>query len=344
MKKQVYSLDMRFAAAALRYGRRHEGLTNPNPCVSALVVVTVNGRARIVGRGVTGKGGRPHAEVLALQQAGSKAKGATLYVTLEPCSHHGLTPPCTDAILASGVARVVACTADPDPRVSGTGFARLRAEGVELSTPVLDAEARRFHAGHIAAKTRHRPHVILKMAVSTNGMIGRKSGGQVAITGPEAWTYVHGLRAVNDAILVGVGTIIGDDPSLTCRLPGLDGRSPQRVVLDSGNQIPENAKVLTDKNGPDTQIFDQQSCESILKALCDQGVKTVMIEGGARVASAFLRAGLVDACHVLQSGTMVIEDDGVPAPLDLMMDAATFEQIDQRQLGDDQLKLFWRRD
>lgn len=344
MKNQVSSLDMRFAAAALRYGRRHEGLTNPNPCVSALVVKTIDGCARIVGRGVTGMGGRPHAEVQALHQAGPLAKGATLYVTLEPCSHHGLTPPCTDAILASGIARVVACTADPDPRVSGTGFARLRAGGVDLSTPILDAEARRFHAGHIAAKTRRRPHVVLKMAVSANGMIGRKTRGQVAITGPEAWTYVHGLRAVSDAILVGAGTIISDDPSLTCRLPGLESRSPHRIVLDSGNRIPENAKVLTDQNGADTQIFDQKSCEDVLRSLWDQGLKTVMIEGGARVAGAFLGAGLVDACHLLQSGTRVIEDDGVPAPLDLMTDTATFEQIDQRQFGDDQLTLFWRKD
>lgn len=344
MKNLVSNLDTRFAAAALRYGRRHEGLTNPNPCVAALVVTTIDGGARVVGRGVTGVGGRPHAEVQALQQAGSMAKGATLYVTLEPCSHHGLTPPCTDAILASGIARVVACTADPDPRVSGTGFERLRAEGVEVCTPVLDVEARRFHAGHIAAKTQHRPHVVLKMAVSANGMIGKENSGQVAITGPESWTYVHGLRAVSDAILVGAGTIISDDPSLTCRLPGLEGRSPRRVVLDSGNKIPENAKILTDQAGVDSQIFDKQSCQNILKSLWEQGIRTVMIEGGARVASAFLAAGLVDACHVLKSGTIVIEDDGVPAPLDLMMDTAIFEQIDQRQLGDDRLALYWRRD
>lgn len=344
MKNLVSSLDIRFAAAALRYGRRHEGLTNPNPCVSALVVKTINGVARLVGRGVTGVGGRPHAEVLALQQAGAMAKGATLYVTLEPCSHHGLTPPCTDAILASGVARVVACTADPDPRVSGTGFKRLRAKGVEVNTPVLDTDARRFHAGHITAKTQDRPHVVLKMAVSANGMIGKENGGQVAITGPESWTYVHGLRAVSDAILVGAGTIISDDPSLTCRLPGLHGRSPKRIVLDSGNRIPENAKILIDQDGADTQIFEKQSCQNILKSLWEQGIRTVMIEGGARVASTFLAAGLVDACHLLKSDTMVIESDGVPAPLDLMMDTVAFEQIDQRQLGDDRLTLYWRRD
>lgn len=344
MNNPVSNLDMRFAAAALRFGRQHEGLTNPNPCVSTLVVQTINGAARIVGRGLTGQGGRPHAEAQALLQAGSKAKGATLYVTLEPCSHHGMTPPCTEAILASGIARVVACTADPDPRVSGTGFDRLRSMGVELDVSVLDSEARRFHAGHLAAKTHSRPHVLLKMAVSANGMIGMRHGGQVSITGPEAWSYVHGLRAVNDAILVGAGTIISDDPTLTCRLPGLEDRSPIRVVLDSGNKIPADARVLTDENCKDTQIFDQQSCEQILKNLGDQNIRTVMIEGGARVASAFLRAGLVDACHVLQSGDMVISDDGVPAPLDLMTDATKFEQIDRRQLGNDLLTLYWRKD
>lgn len=343
MKKPVSSLDKRFAAAALRYGRRHEGLTNPNPCVAALVVTTQNGSACVVGRGVTGVGGRPHAEAQALQQAGLKAYGATLYVTLEPCSHHGLTPPCTGAILSSGIARVVACTSDPDPRVSGTGFSHLRSRGVELATQVLDAEARYFHAGHIAAKTQQRPHVLLKMAVTADGMIGVKQGGQVSITGPQAWTYVHGLRAVSDAILVGVGTVLSDNPSLTCRLPGMENRSPLRVVLDSGDEVPHNAKVFSDQAVAKTQVFDRRSCEEILRTLWDQGVRTVMIEGGARVASAFLKAGLVDACHLLQSNDKVIADGGVQAPIDLMTDSTIFDQIDRRQLGADQLTLYWRK-
>ncbi len=343
MKNPVSNLDLRMAAAALRFGRRHEGLTNPNPCVAALVMTTINGTPRIVGRGVTGIGGRPHAEVQALQQAGPKAQGATLYVTLEPCSHHGLTPPCTDAILASGITRVVACMSDPDPRVSGTGFERLRSHGVGLVTPILEAEARRFHAGHIAAKTQQRPHVFLKMAVSANGLIGARHGGQISITGPEAWSYVHSLRAVSDAILVGVGTILGDDPSLTCRLPGMEERSPQRVVLDSGNRISPDAKVLTDQNGAETLIFDGQTCAQILKALWDQGIRTVMIEGGARVADSFLKAGLVDACYLIQSGVIITAEDGVQAPLDLMTDAATFEQIECRHLGADQLTVYWRK-
>lgn len=343
MRNPVSSLDVRMAAAALRFGRRNEGLTNPNPCVAALVVTTTDGTPRIVGRGVTGIGGRPHAEAQALQQAGTRAKGATLYVTLEPCSHHGLTPPCTDAILASGIARVVACMSDPDPRVSGTGFERLRKQGVELATPILQAEARRFHAGHIAAKTLQRPHVFLKMAVSENELIGARQGGQISITGPEAWSYVHSLRAVCDAILVGVGTIIGDDPSLNCRLPGMEERSPQRVVLDSGNRIPPDAKVLTDQNSAETLIIDGQPCAQILKALWDHGIRTLMIEGGAHVASSFLKAGLVDACYLIQSGVKVTAEDGVQAPLDLMTDAATFEPIERRQLGADQLTVYWRK-
>lgn len=343
MNTPASSLDLRFAAAALRYGRRHDGLTSPNPCVAALVVATIDGLPRIVGRGVTAAGGRPHAEAQALQQAGLKAKGATLYVTLEPCSHQGLTPPCTDAILANGITRVVACISDPDPRVSGSGFDRLRSHRVDVTTPVLEPQARRFHAGHISAKTRHRPHVLLKMAVSANGLIGARHGGQISISGPEAWTYVHGLRAVSEAILVGVGTINCDDPSLTCRLPGLEGRSPQRVVLDAGNQIRPGAKVLTDQGSADTRIFDSQSCEQVLTALGEQGIRSVMIEGGARVATRFLTAGLVDACHLIRSSEVIEVEDGVRAPLDLMTDTTIFEKVDGRHLGVDELSIYWRK-
>lgn len=343
MNTPVSSLDLPFAAAALRYGRRHDGLTSPNPCVAALVVANIGGSPRIVGRGVTAIGGRPHAEAQALQQAASMARGATLYVTLEPCNHQGLTPPCTEAILNSGITRVVACISDPDPRVSGTGFERLRSHGVEVVTPVLELQARHIHAGHISAKTTKRPHVLLKMAVSANGLIGVHGGGQVAISGPEAWTYVHGLRAVSEAILVGVGTVNCDDPSLTCRLPGLEWRSPKRVVLDAGNRIRPDAKVLSDERGTETRIYDNRSCEHVLKALGDFGIRSVMIEGGARVASRFLKAGLVDACHLIRSGQDVGTQDGVRAPLDLMTDTTIFEKIEGRRLGADELSIYWRK-
>lgn len=344
MKKPAPNLDMRFAAAALRYGRRHEGLTNPNPCVAALVVKQIDGTAQIVGRGITGINGRPHAEAQALRQAGADAFGSTLYVTLEPCSHYGLTPPCTDAILASGIAKVVACTADPDPRVSGTGFTQLRNAGVELLTPILDADARRFHAGHIAAKTLCRPHVFLKMAISANGLIGTINKGQIAITGAEAWNYVHGLRGASDTILVGSGTIVSDDPSLTCRLPGLEHRSPQRIVMGARSRIPTEAKILADQSIASTQILEKQSCKQVLKDLWEQGTRTLMIEGGASVASAFLEEGLVDACHILRSSAKIDDRGGVLAPLDMMTDPGIFELIDQRQLGSDHLKLYWRKD
>ena len=343
MTSPVSSLDLRFAAAALRFGRRHEGLTSPNPCVAAIVVRKTGDAFRVVGRGVTGPGGRPHAEAQALLQAGAEAAGATLYVTLEPCSHHGMTPPCTDAILSSGIARVVACMADPDPRVAGAGFARLTAAGVTVVTPVLEPEARRFHAGHIAARLGQGPHVVLKLAVSSDGMIGLPDTGQVAITGPESWNYVHTLRAANDAILVGVGTIISDNPSLTCRLPGLADRSPVRVVLDSGNRLPATARILQDQSIAETRIFQGQSCEQVLQALAQQGIQTVMIEGGARVARAFLKAGLVDACHLIRSRDSFIGSGGVAAPLDLILDSDRVEEIDSRPLGADQLTLLWRK-
>nr|WP_306266038.1 bifunctional diaminohydroxyphosphoribosylaminopyrimidine deaminase/5-amino-6-(5-phosphoribosylamino)uracil reductase RibD [Pararhizobium sp. IMCC3301] len=343
MTSPVSNLDLRFAAAALRFGRRHEGLTSPNPCVAAIVVRKTGDAYHVVGRGVTGPDGRPHAEAQALLQAAAEAVGATLYVTLEPCSHHGMTPPCTDAILSSGIARVVACTADPDPRVAGAGFARLKAAGVTVVTPVLEPAARRFHAGHIAARLGLGPHVVLKLAVSSDGMIGLADAGQVAITGPETWNYVHALRAASDAILVGVGTIISDDPSLTCRLPGLAGRSPLRVVLDSGNRLPANAAILQDQSIAETRIFEGRSCEQVLEVLARQGIQTVMIEGGARVARAFLKAGLVNACHLIRSRDSFIGSGGVAAPLELILDADRFEEIDSRQLGADRLTLLWRK-
>src|SRR5580698_3592006 len=220
--------DLRFMQLALTLGRRGQGRTWPNPAVGAVVVKD----GVIVGRGWTQPGGRPHAEPVALLQAGEAARGATLYVTLEPCSHVGKSPPCADAIIAAGIARVVSAIEDPNPEVAGQGHARLRAAGISVDIGLGAQEAAHDHAGHFRRIRDKRPQVILKLAVSADDKIGAAGRQPVAVTGEAARARVHLLRAQCDAVLVGIGTAQADDPMLNCRLPGMAARSPVRVVLD----------------------------------------------------------------------------------------------------------------
>src|SRR5450432_3656748 len=226
--------DQRFMQLALTLGRRGQGRTWPNPAVGAVAVRD----GVIVGRGWTQAGGRPHAEPVALTQAGEAARGATLYATLEPCSHIGKSPPCVDAIIASGIARVVSAVEDPNPEVAGQGHARLRAAGIAVDIGLCAEEAAHDHAGHFRRIRDKRPHVILKLAVSSDDKIGAAGRKPVAVTGEAARSRVHLLRAQCDAILVGIGTVLADDPLLTCRLPGMAAQSPVRVVLDRSLRIP----------------------------------------------------------------------------------------------------------
>lgn len=232
--------DERFIAAAIRLSRWHLGRTATNPSVGCLIVRD----GVIVGRAVTALGGRPHAETQALAEAGVLARGATAYVTLEPCSHHGKTPPCSEALIAYGVARVVISVTDPDRRVSGRGIAMLRQAGIEVDAGALEAEGRQSLAAYLIRQTKNRPYVTLKLAVSADGMIGRAGEGQVAITGPEARAQVQALRTETDAILVGIGTAIADDPLLTVRTPGLESQSPIRIVLDPSLALPLTSKLV----------------------------------------------------------------------------------------------------
>src|ERR1700724_2252370 len=229
--------DARLMALAL--GRRGLGRTWPNPAVGAVVAR----ESVIVGRGWTQPGGRPHAETEALRRAGPAARGATLYATLEPCSHHGKTPPCTDAIIAAGIARVVSAIEDPNAQVAGRGHALLRANGITVDVGVGAAEARRAHAGHIRSVCDHRPHVTLKLALSADGKAGLAGRKPAPITGEAARHRVHLMRAMNDAILTGIGTVLADDPQLTCRLPGMAARSPVRIVLDAGLRLPPTSAL-----------------------------------------------------------------------------------------------------
>ncbi|MBN9135465.1 MAG: bifunctional diaminohydroxyphosphoribosylaminopyrimidine deaminase/5-amino-6-(5-phosphoribosylamino)uracil reductase RibD, partial [Phyllobacterium sp.] len=235
------ALDRRYMAAAIRLSRSHQGLTGTNPSVATLIV---DKDGVIAGRGVTAIGGRPHAETQALAEAGDRARGATAYVTLEPCAHHGKTPPCADALVTAGVSRVVAAANDPDDRVAGRGYAILRNGGIEVVTGVLAAEAADYLAGYLIRSSKKRPEVTLKLALSADGYIGRHGTGQITITGPAARAQVHLMRAESDAILVGIGTALADDHILTCRLPGLENRSPVRVVLDSRLRLPLDSKLV----------------------------------------------------------------------------------------------------
>jgi diaminohydroxyphosphoribosylaminopyrimidine deaminase/5-amino-6-(5-phosphoribosylamino)uracil reductase len=348
-------LDGRFLAAAIRLGAGALATTAPNPAVGAILVK--NGV--VIGRGRTAPGGRPHGETLALAQAGAAARGATLYVSLEPCAHHGRTPPCADAVVAAGIARVVAPSPDPDPRVAGRGFARLRGAGVEVVTGALIQEAARAHSGHIRKLADGRPHVTLKLAVSADGAIGRKGEPQAQITGEVARRHVQALRTRYDAILVGRGTIEADDPLLTVRLPGLEARSPIRIVLDTEGRLDPSRRILDTRAAPTWLItagpdedngrlrrihaprgpggLDLQAC---LHRLADAGIRRVLVEGGARLARCLREADLIDEIVLFRSPT-TLGGDIVPAlaglPLSALERCSRFRTVERRRFGNDRM-------
>ena len=368
------STDRRFMALALELGRRELGRTWPNPAVGAILVrAGTAGTDTIVGRGWTQPGGRPHAEVEALRRAGKAASGATLYVTLEPCSHHGKSPPCADAIIAAGVTRVVSAMEDPNPEVSGAGHARLRAQGIRVEVGVGAEAARRAHAGHIRRMREHRPHVMLKLAVSADGKAGLSGRRPVTLTGEAARDRVHLMRARNDAILVGIGTALADDPLLTCRLPGMEARSPVRIVLDRRLRLPPTSRlvrsakemplwVFTDLTAPQKAeqelrghgvdvvradiSADRRSIGVVLKSLAERGITRLMVEGGPTAAAAFVAADLVDEAVLLRSAR-TIGPDGVDAleglPLSVLTRSSRLERTGESAIGADSIEFFSRR-
>src|SRR5215831_16577680 len=264
--------DARLMDLALALGRRGLGNTWPNPAVGAVIVRDEGGGPVIVGRGWTQPGGRPHAEVEALRRAGDAARGATMYVTLEPCSHHGKSPPCADAIVAAGIARVVSALEDPNPEVAGQGHARLRAAGIAVEVGPGAEEARRAHAGHIRRIVDGRPHVTLKLALSADRKVGAAGRRPVAITGEAVRAQVHRMRAMNDAILIGIGTALADDPQLTSRLPGMEKFSPVRVVLDTHLRLPPGGALA--KSARETPVWVVTAAEPA-QALRQQGVEVL---------------------------------------------------------------------
>ncbi|UPK32179.1 bifunctional diaminohydroxyphosphoribosylaminopyrimidine deaminase/5-amino-6-(5-phosphoribosylamino)uracil reductase RibD [Bradyrhizobium sp. 186] len=341
--------DRRFMQLALALGRRGQGRTWPNPAVGAVIVKD----GVIVGRGWTQAGGRPHAEPEALRRAGEAARGATLYVTLEPCSHFGKSPPCANAVIAAGITRVVTAIEDPNPEVAGQGHARLRAAGITVDVGLCASDAAFDHAGHFRRVRDKRPHVILKLAVSPDGKIGAAAGKPVAITGEAARDRVHLLRAQSDAILVGIGTVLADDPQLTCRLPGMAARSPVRVVLDRSLRIPASSQLVHFARETPLWVVGSELAEAaaatrlgaagaqvirvpqgsasrldlpaVLHALGEKGITRLMVEGGSRVAASFVAADLVDEIWLFR-GAKEVGSDGVDA-----LDALPLSKITQSQ-------------
>lgn len=361
--------DARFMALALALGRRGLGRTWPNPAVGAAIVKD----GIIVGRGWTQPGGRPHAEIEALRRAGEAARGATLYVTLEPCSHYGKSPPCADAIIAGGVSRVVSALEDPNPEVAGAGHARLRAAGIAVDIGVGAEEARHDHAGHIRRMRDGRPHVILKLAVSADGKAGAPGRKPLAITGEAARDRVHLLRAQSDAIMVGIGTALADDPMLTCRLPGMEKYSPVRVVLDSALRLPPGSRLA--RSARDVPVWVVTGGEAsraaenallregvtvlraaqsdgrldlaaVLKLMGARGVTRLMVEGGPTLGAALLAADLIDEAVLFQS-SKVVGTDGVDAldglPLTVLTQSPRLKCVMSEPVGADTRLVFERR-
>ena len=363
--------DARFMQLALTLGRRGLGRTWPNPAVGAVIVKD----GSIVGRGWTQPGGRPHAEVEALRRAGEAARGATLYATLEPCSHFGKSPPCADAVIAAGVARVVSAIEDPNPEVAGQGHARLRAAGITVDIGIGAAEAGRDHAGHFSRVRHGRPHVILKLAVSSDDKIGGPGATPVAVTGEAARSRVHLLRAQCDAILVGIGTALADDPLLTCRLPGMAKRSPVRLVLDRALRLPGTSKLVHSARETPLWVMTSSVAEAaaamklgaagaqvirvattsasppgldltaVLNALAGKGITRLLVEGGSRVASSLVAQDLVDEVWLLR-GPEPIGDGGIVAldalPLTAITQSPRFRLRGSESLQRDTLTIYER--
>ncbi len=316
---------------ALTLAERGLGQTAPNPSVGCVI----EKHGVIIGRGWTQPGGRPHAETVALTQAGTGAVGATAYVTLEPCAHHGQTPPCAQALIDAGIARVVVATGDPDPRVTGKGLSMLQEAGVDVSTGVLNEAADTLNAGFFLRVREKRPLFTLKLATTADGRIALESGESKWITGQEARRFGHMLRANHDAILIGIGTALADDPSLDCRIAGLEDRSPSRVILDTDLRLPVTSKLVATSGGPDTIVLHTEgardrvkalesagvqviklpakhSAEAVAAKLADLGFTRVLVEGGAKVHAAFLEVGYADRIMHF-SAAKVIGGDGIAA-------------------------------
>lgn len=362
--------DIDHMRAALALARRNLGTTWPNPSVGCVLVRDGN----VVGRGWTQPLGRPHAETEALRRAGAAAAGATAYVTLEPCSHHGKSPPCAEALIAARIARAVVAVGDPDPRVAGGGLAALKRAGIALETGLLAEEAAELNAGFFLRLREGRPLVTLKAATTLDGRIATHRGESRWITGETARRRAHALRAEHDAILVGVGTALSDDPDLTCRLPGLAARSPVRIIVDPRLRLPLTARVVRSARQVPTWIVayadaddsrraafeecgielidavpvsgDRPDMHAMLRALGERGLTRVLVEGGGRIAGALLAEGLIDRLIWFRAA-QIMGGDGIPVAaafgVDRLDQAPRFVRRSAEPCGEDVLETYAAR-
>ena len=357
--------------AALLLAERGLGRVAPNPAVGCVIV---DGAGHVVGRGFTQPVGRAHAEREALRMAGDLARGGTAYVTLEPCSHFGRTSPCADALIEAGIARCVVALQDPYPEVNGQGIKRLTDAGIVVEVGLLRAEAEELNLGFLTKVRHNRPMVTLKIASSLDGRIATKSGDSKWITGELARAHGHRLRATHDAILVGSGTVLADDPELTCRLPGLEDRSPVRVVIDGRLRTPLSSKLVATAGKPTRTVLitgrgrkeerqpyadagvevlavitDEHGHPNppyVMAALAELGLTRVLIEGGAAVAAAYIKAGLVDRIHWFRAPG-VIGGDGLASISEIGLDRAEhmnrFERTALFAAGADTVEIYRKK-
>jgi diaminohydroxyphosphoribosylaminopyrimidine deaminase/5-amino-6-(5-phosphoribosylamino)uracil reductase len=354
--------DELFMNRALELAGRGQGRTTPNPMVGAVVVK----EARIIGEGYHEAAGCAHAEVNALDAAGTAAAGATLYVTLEPCNHTGRTPPCTEKILAAGIRRVVVAMPDPNPHVRGGGIDFIRKRGIEVATGVQESRARRLNEAYVKYITTGLPFVVVKCAATLDGWIATGSGDSKWVSGQQSRQYVHRLRHAMDAILVGVETVLADDPRLTVRLKGVEGIHPRRIILDTHLRIPDNARVLRSEDAADTIVVTGPSVSQsramklvgngvqVLAAPVNNGridlgallpllgslqVTSLLIEGGGAVIGSALRDGIVDKILFFYAPKIFGGDNGVPvcrgSGPELMKNCMAVKDIDVHRFEDD---------
>ena len=365
-RSKNYVFDAKMMTIALRMAKRGFGVTAPNPSVGAVIVDEATGE--VIARGTTACGGRPHAETQAIAIAGEKARGATIYVTLEPCSHYGRTAPCADAIISAGLKRVVVAIEDPDPRVAGRGLNRLRQAGIKVVHGVGADEARWITRGHIVRITERRPFVTLKLALDVNGDIARGSGSApVWVTGERARAHGMLLRSEFDAVLIGSATVRDDDPELTCRLPGLRDRSPVRIVLSCSLNLPIGAKLfksartvpvwlMTSVNSDagtkhaiaegGTEIIDVSVggktlwLPSIMEALVARGITRLLVEGGPSIWRSFADAALVDEIVLYMAGSP--SDPDAEKAVRHWVGDLRMTAIEHRAIGSDTLRQYRR--
>ena len=336
------SEDEKYIKLALDLAKKAKGITSPNPCVGAVIVKD----GKVAGKGFHRFAGGPHAEIYALRQAGKKAEGATMYVSLEPCSHYGRTPPCTDAIIRSGIRRVVAAIKDPNPVNNGRGLRILRSRGIKTDVGFLEAEARELNEDFIKYITKKMPFVAVKVAESLDGKIATRTGDSKWITGDKAREFVHKLRSEHDAVMVGAWTVLKDDPLLTARVKGKRVKQPLRIILAGRTKIPYKARILNSKGGNVVIAATKEKngrvdIRSLLGELAKREITSVLIEGGGETVASALEAGLVDKIYFFiapkiiggRKATTSVEGEGV----EKAGKAIRLKQMSFRKIGDDLL-------